>query len=196
MIKPTVDLFFNNAAADNTEDSTVVGGDDLHQTLDYAFKLLEQDRLLKLMKVLKRTILTKVLPLCTKVLDFDNGSLLELPSDTLNNILMDMVSFGEQEPYGVMGGTLIVNFSNTEYVMDNSDNSNTNLSFTKMGRFPLNTDITSTFELHLTLYPSNHVKNKVANLKRKFQGKPPITVVDQKFNLTKEKLYRSSRLIK
>jgi len=196
MIKPTVDLFFNNAAADNTKDSTVVGGDDLNQTLDYAFKLLEQDRLLKLMKVLKRTILTKVLPLCTKVLDFDNGSLLELPSDTLKNILVDMVSFGEQEPYGVMGGTLIVNFSKTEYVMENSDNSNTSLSFTKMGRFPLNPDITSTFELHLTLYPSNHVKNKVANLKRKFQGKPPVTVVDQKFNLTKEKLYRSSRLIK
>ena len=191
MIKPTVDLFFNNPAANNTKDSTVVVGDDLDQTLEYAFKILEQERLLKHKKVLKRTC-----PLCMKVLNFDNGSLLELPSDTLNNILEDMVNFGEHEPYGVMGGTLIVNFSKTEYVMDSSDNSNTCLSFTKMGRFPLNPDITSTFELHLTLYPSNHVKNKVANLKRKFLGKPPVTVVDQKFNLTKKKLYRSSCLIK
>eukprot|EP00092_Neocalanus_flemingeri_P038690 GFUD01042125.1.p1 GENE.GFUD01042125.1~~GFUD01042125.1.p1 ORF type:complete len:197 (+),score=46.16 GFUD01042125.1:227-817(+) len=191
MCKTTdVNLILNNIAVDTTKELTV-DGDDLDQDLDHAFKLLEQERFVKLMNVLKRTILAKVLPLCPKVLNLDNGSLLEMPSETLKNILGDMVHLGEQEPYGILGGTLMVNFGKTEYVTDNSDSVNSSSSFTKVGRFPLNPDITSTFELHLTFYPSTQVKHKVTNLLRRLQGKPPLLVVDQKFNLTKKKLYRS-----
>ena len=189
-----MNLNLNNTVV-NTKDCSETG-DDLDQTLDYAFKLLEQERLLKLMKVLKRTILGKVLPLCTKVLGLDNGSLLELPSKTLKNVLVDMVNLGEQEPYGVQGGTLILYFGNAEYIMDNSDNICNSLSFTRMGRFPLNMYITSTFELHLTIYPSTHLKHKLANLVRKLKGKPPKLVVGEKFTLTKKKLYRSPSHIK
>ena len=196
MIKPTVNLFINTTAVGTTEDCDDYADDNLDQALDDASKLLEQERSLKLMKILKLIILAQVLPLCTKICDLDNGSLLELPSDMMNNILKDMVNLGEQEPYGVPGGTLVVNIEKTEYVMNNSDNINTSLSLTKIGRFPLNPEITSTFELHLTLFPSTQLKHKFVNLMRKIQGKPPMLVVDQKFTLTKKKLYRSSSHIK
>ena len=47
----------------------------------------------------------------------------------------------------------------------------------------------STYQLHLTLQPTNQVKFKLANLVRKLQGKAAKLVVDNKFFLVKKKLY-------
>lgn len=193
-------LNIDNAVVDTFEEDFTISGDELDQTLDHAFKLLEQERLQKLKKGMKRTIFAKIIPLCNKVLDLDNGSTLELNYDTLDTILVDMINLGEREPYGVLGGTLFVNFGKNEFPSSSENNNSSGLRLTKIGRFPLNTDtrshVTSTFELHLTLYPSTHVKHKMANLMRKMQGKPPLLMVDHNFTLIKKKLYRSSCSIK
>lgn len=182
----------NHVSNCSVDAKDVVSGDDLDLTLEFAFKQFEQERFKSLMQVLKKTMLGKVIPRCTKVLNLDDGSLLDLHTDTLKSVLMDMVNLGEQEPYGVMGGTLIINFGNADSGIGNSDVINNSLSFTKIGRFPLNTSVTSTFELHLTLYPSTHVKHKVGNLIRKLKGRPTKLVVAEKYTLTKKKLYRSA----
>merc|ERR1719508_522163 len=68
----------------------------------------------------------------------------------------------------------------------------TNPSPIKIGRFPLDPTMVSTYELHLTMQPTNQVKLKLANLMRRLQGKKAKLVVDDKFSLVKKKLYRSS----
>ena len=184
-----------NHVSNNSDDAkdVVFVGDNLDLSLEVAFKQFEQERLNSLMQVLKKTMVGKVIPrCCSKVLGLDDGSLLDMPTDTLKSVLLDMVNLGEQEPYGIMGGTLILNFGNADCGSGNSDVINNSLSLTKIGRFPLNTSVVSTFELHLTLYHSTHVKHRVANLIRKLKGKPTKLVVGDKFTLIKKKLYRSA----
>jgi len=192
MCKPTMNPALNNSVDTEVDN---FAGDNLNNSLEDAFKLLEQERLISLMQVLRRTIIAKVIPCCTKVLDLE-GSLLELPGDMLKNMLLDMVHLGEQEPYGVKGGTLILKFGNAEPGIESLENPSETLNFTKIGRFPLNPAVTSTFELHLTLYPSTCVKHKLANFIRKLKGKPCKLVVGDKFSLTKKKLYRSPSHVK
>ena len=157
-------------------------GDDLIMTLDDAFKLLEQEQLETLTEELQGNFSSKVLPICAKMVYLEHGSLLDLSNDIMKKILVEMVGLGETEPYGVMGGTLVVN-----YVLETPDNISKS---TWIGRFPLKPELPSTFELHLTLFPSTQVKHRIANLMEKIQGKPCKLVIDQKFILTKKKLYR------
>ena len=166
---------FNTAKA-------AAAGDDLNLTLDDAFKLLEREQLENLTKELQGHFCTKVLPICAKMVHIEHGSLLDLPSDIMKKILVEMVALGEKEPYGVMGGTLVVNC-----VLETPANITKS---TRIGRFPLKPELPSTFELHLTLFPSTQVKHRIANLMEKIQGKPCKLVIDQKFILTKKKLYR------
>ena len=150
--------------------------------MDDAFKQLHQEQLEKLTKLLEGFFYTKVFPLFMKFVQLEHGSLLQLPCETSDKILVDMVTLGEEEPYGVMGGTLVLH-----YVYQNSGKINKS---TRIGLFSFKPDITSTFELHLTLYPSTDVKHKIANLIEKIQGKSNKLVIDQKFMLSKKKLYR------
>ena len=166
---------FNTAKA-------AAAGDDLNLTLDDAFKLLEREQLENLAKELQGHFCTKVLPICAKMVYLEHGSVLDLPSYIMKKILVEMVALGEKEPYGVMGGTLVVNC-----VLETPANITKS---TRIGRFPLKPELPSTFELHLTLFPSTQVKHRIANLMEKIQGKPEKIVIDQKYILTKKKLYR------
>ena len=121
---------------------------------------------------------------CWKVLELGPFVTLNMPTPILNQVLTKMVLLAEREPYGVRGGTLVVMFSPPP--------TSTNTSPIKIGRFPLDPTMVSTYELHLTLQPTNQVKLKLANLLRRLQGKQAKLVVDDKFTLVKKKLYRSS----
>ena len=175
MIKLNMKTFASKINEENANDN-------LDKMLDETFKLLEQEQMENLTQALNNHFLSKVLPLCVKVLDLELGSLLDLPGETLQQILCMMVFLGEKEPYGVKGGTLVVNFG---FESSNSDNKSM-----RIGRFPLRPDITSTFELHLTMHPSTLVKHQMANWLEKFQRKPQRIVIDKNFVLTKKKLYR------
>ena len=175
MIQPTMNNFACNINEENTSDN-------LDKMLDDAFKLSEQDQLQNLTQSLTQHFLSKVLPLCVKVLDLELGSLLDIPGDALQQILWEIVFQGEKEPYGVKGGTLVVNFE--------TDSSNSDNKIMRIGRFPLRPDITSSSELHLTMHPSTLVRHKMANWLEKFQRKPQRIVIDKNFVLTKKKLYR------
>ena len=148
MIKKNMNIFTSNINADTADDTDFE--DKLGLTLDDAFKQLHQEQLEKLTKLLEGFFYTKVFPLFMKFVHLEHGSLLQLPCETLDKILVDMVTLGEEEPYGVMGGTLVVH-----YVHRNSGKMNKS---TRIGLFSLKPDITSTFELHLTLYHSTDVK--------------------------------------
>ena len=180
-----VKLSINNSAEKVREDTK--------HALDAAFDLFEKERILDLTKLVKKKFIESVIPCCTKVHDLDsNGSLFEIPSGLLDNLCKDLIHLGEQEPYGVLGGTLILNFGSVvddaEIKEEQEDHS---VKFIKIGRFSLNPDVTSTFELHWSMFPSNKVKHKLANLARKLQGKPSKIVVSESYILVKKKLYRS-----
>lgn len=154
-----------------------------NQSLDDAFQHLEKERLAALFKILTRT-LNQVIYRCSKVLELGPQIMMDLPTPTLENILNQMVLLAEREPYGVRGGTLVVMFSPLPAL--------SNTAPIKIGRFQLDPTTVSTYELHLTLQPSNQLKLKLANLVRRLQGKAAKLVVDEKFSLVKKKLYRSS----
>ena len=121
------------------------------------------------------------------MLELGSSTMLSLPSPTMNKIVKQMVVLAEEEPYGVRGGTLVVMFSPPQ-------TSTTYPTLRKIGRFPMDPTMVSTYELHLTLQEACPVKLKLklANLFRKLQGKTAKLVVDEKFVLVKKKLYRSS----
>jgi len=169
---------YKNDAMESSEDT-------FHQSLDNAFQLLEKERLAGLMKILTRTITKQVLYRCSKVLELGPLVTMDLPTHTLNHILNQMVLLAEREPYGVRGGTLVVLFGPPRTTP-------TSPSPVKIGRFPLDPTMVSTYELHLTLQPTDKVKLKLANLMRRIQGKQAKLVVDENYSLEKKKLYRSS----
>lgn len=189
MVKLTLGNIFNcfsrtSNVPDDTEDT-------INDDLDAAFEHLKKERMLKLTEVVKKIIREKIIPRSTKLVGFDNGSVLEMSSNLMNNLVGDLVNLGEQEPYGVMGGTLILNFGNV--IKDKSFKGDEIQSpkFIKIGNFPLGENLVSTFELHLTLFPCNKFKHKVENLIRKLKGKPSKIMVCERFTLTKKKLYRT-----
>ena len=116
--------------------------------------------------------------------------------DLLNNLASELVYLGEQEPYGVMGGTLILNFGSIIKERSTKGAEIESPKFIKIGNFPLEENLVSTYELHLTLFPCNKFKHKVENLIRKLRGKPAKIVVCERFSLTKKKLYRTPFLAK
>ena len=159
-------------------------------SLDNAFEFIEYERVNKLRRNLKRLFKSKVLPVCSKTMNLDSGSALEVQEDSLDDIIDDMINLGEEEPYGVNGGVLVVHFgSNEEDLTEMGNNVNDNQIPVRIGKFEISSRTISTFQLHLTLIPSTNLKHKMANLVRRFQAKPPIMVVDQRFKLTKKKLY-------
>jgi len=164
--------------------------------IDSAFELFEKERLLDLSNEVKKTMREKILPRCTKVLSLGSGSSVEVSEDTLNNVVSELVLLGEQEPYGVMGGTLILNYGSILKEKSEKGKESQVPKIVKIGKFPLGLGLASTFELHLTLYPSNHVKHKLVNLIRKLKGEPLKTVICERFTMTKKKLYRSPSHIK
>jgi len=151
--------------------------------LDELFKDLEMERLADFVNRMTR-FMKQVLTRCSKVLDLGSSTILSLPAPIMNRIVKQMVVLAEEEPYGVRGGTLVVMFSPPQ-------TSPTHPTL-KIGRFPMDPTVVSTYELHLTLQEACPVKLKLANLFRKLQGKAAKMVVDEKFGLVKKKLYRSS----
>ena len=114
-------------------------------------------------------------------------SSLVIPEDTLHVLIGDMINLGEQEPYGVNGGTLVVHFGTNDFVeISNKENNNVQEI---IGKFNVCPNTITTFQLHLTVSPSTNMKHKMMNLMRRFQAKTPVLVVDQKFKLTKHCLY-------
>jgi len=181
----------------NTVDKAtdVVDVDDVNgksfDDIDSAFELFEKERLLHLSNEVKKTMREKIIPRCTKVLSLGSGSSVEVSEDTLNNVVSELVLLGEQEPYGVMGGTLILNYGSILKEKSEKGKESQVPKIVKIGKFPLGLGLASTYELHLTLYPSNHVKHKLVNLIRKLKGEPLKTVICERFTMTKKKLYRS-----
>merc|ERR1719427_328436 len=155
----------------------------LNQALDELFKDLELERLTDLVNIMTR-FMKQVLTRCSKVLELGSSTILSLPFTTMNRIVKQMVVLAEEEPYGVRGGTLVVMFSPPQ--------TSPTYPTIKIGMFPMDPTVVSTYELHLTLKEACPVKLKLANLFRKLQGKAAKMVVDEKFGLVKKKLYRSS----
>jgi len=154
-----------------------------NQSLENAFEHLEKERLAALKEILTRTLI-QVLFRCSKVLEIDNTTCLDLPKKTLDQILTKIILLAEREPYGVRGGTLVVLFS---FSPDQAP--------VKIGRFQLDPSKVSTYELHLTLRCLDQMKLKLKNMLRKLQGKQPKFVVDDEFLLVKKKLYRSPAVL-
>ena len=99
-----------------------------------------------------------------------------------NQIITQLVLLAEMEPYGISGGTIVVLFKPPP--------TTTITCPVKIGRFPLDPTLVSTYELHLTLESSKKIEFNLANLISRLQGKKAKLVVD-KFSLVKKKLYRS-----
>jgi len=137
----------------------------------------EQERFNNLLNALGNTVFKQVLRRMEKILEV--GEVLISPT-TATSILKDLILFGEREPYGVRGATLVVTFSDRVGGVK------------KMGRFPLDSSVTSTYELNLNLVEDRNIKVKLENLVRKMTGQTPLVFVGPKFKLEKKKLYRSS----
>merc|ERR1719228_967927 len=188
----SISNLFNSVdkATDVSVDADDVNGK-AFDDIDSAFELFEKERLLDLSNEVKRTMRERIIPRCTKVLNLGSGSSVEVSEDTLDNVVSELVLLGEQEPYGVMGGTLILNYGSILKEKSEKGNESQIPKIVKIGKFPLGLGLASTFELHLTLYPSNHVKHKLVNLIRKLKGEPTKMVICERFTMTKKKLYRS-----
>jgi len=189
----SISNLFNSVdkATDVSVDVDDVNGKSIDD-IDSAFELFEKERLLDLSNEVKKTMRERIIPRCTKVLSLGSGSSVEVSEDTLDNVVSELVLLGEQEPYGVMGGTLILNYGSILKEKSEKGNESQIPKIVKIGKFPLGLGLASTFELHLTLYPSNHVKHKLVNLIRKLlKGEPTKMVICERFTMTKKKLYRS-----
>ena len=184
-----------NVTEEETDNRLGLG--DLDVGLDLAFKLMEEKRIEELRKMLWKLFTSKVIPLCSKNLRLDAGSVLEFQEDALELIINDMIRLGESEPCGINGGMIVINFGGEERHLtmeamsgDASGEGSDQEGPVRLGMVPICTDNIAIYELHLTLIPSSNIKHKMANLFRRFQAKPPALVVDQKFKLVKKKLYQ------
>jgi len=188
-----MELSASNAVVVSTNNAAVEGylGDDFDYSMENAFKQLAKERSFELMEELKTSFYNRIIPRFIKVLNLDSRSLFELPKSTLLKVLKGMVTLGEQEPYGVKGGTLVVNFGGAGMVVGEDDDEEVDAnSLTNVGKFPLNSSVISTFELELILFPSTAFRHKLENLIRKLKGKSSKVVIRDEFILKKKKLYR------
>ena len=158
-----------------------------HNDLNEAFKFIEKERDCCLREALRTLLLSKVIPECSTNMSLDN--VLMIPDETVDAIIGDMINLGEQEPYGVNGGTIVVHFGNSEKDLAELSKKENNNFQEIVGKFKVNPNTITTFQLHLTLIPSTNMKHKMMNLMRRFQAKTPIMVADQKFKLSKHCLY-------
>ena len=92
------------------EDSDSGLGADLDTSLELAFRLVQEERAEKLRARLRGFLRAAVLPLVAASLGLDAGSVVEVPEEALEEITAAMVQLGEQEPYGIDGGTLLVHW--------------------------------------------------------------------------------------
>lgn len=145
---------------------------------------LAEEEILALSKMFEDTLMKQVLSRCQKVLELESELIID--SALLSVMFNKLVSLSEWEPYGVRGGTLVVMFSPSPAVEPP----------VKVGRFPLDPSVVSTFELHLVIQVSTAVSDRIklslSNLVRKMGGRQTQVMIDSKFSLTKKKLYRSS----
>ena len=178
------------------ETDSGLGREDLDVGLDLAFKLMEEKRIEELRKMLWKLFTSKVIPFCSKNLRLDAGSVLEFQEGALELIISDMIRLGESEIYGINGGVIVINFGEDERHLTAGEMSGdasgvrSDQGPVRLGQLPICTDNIPIYELHLTLIPSTNIVHKMANLFRRFQAKPPVLVVDQKFKLVKKKLYQ------
>lgn len=154
----------------------------LNQSLDSAFSIMEMERLNIRMR---STLAKQVMVRSSKVLELGPGTSLVLAPATLNTILQQIVILAAPEPSGVRGGTLVVLF-------EPPHPANRQGPPVKIGRYPMDPGMVSTFELHLTLQVGRHIRQRLADLVRRMQGKSVTMQVDHQFLLIKKKLYRSS----
>jgi len=141
------------------------------------YQYWEEERLSMLLSALSKTVMKSVAKAVAKVMEV---SKVILPQEASWKMLQEMVILGEQEPYGVRGGTLVV------LLMDRLGKVH------KICRFPLDPDTISTYEIQLTLHEDKHFKSKFAAFIRRLSGKLPQLDIDQHYELRKKKLYRSS----
>ena len=149
------------------------------QELDSAFKNLEEERLKELHKKLRKFFTTKVVPLCNKNLNADDESTLRFVKGTIKCIISDMIKLGENELCGIDGGLVVINLGG-----DLSD-----LKPTRIGVLPINHEFCPSYELHLTLIPSNDMKYKMENMLRRLYAMTPLIIVDQRYKLIKKQIY-------
>lgn len=146
---------------------------------------LAEENLSNLKTIFQGTIINQVLDRCCQVLQTQTDMLID--KGFANEIFDKLVSLSELEPYGVRGGTLVVLFSPSP-----------DQPTVKVGRFPLDPSIVSTFELHLGIQVSTSVSQRMrlsfSNLFRKLGGRPTQVLIDPKFSLTKRKLWRRSTI--
>jgi len=150
---------------------------DNNNNTDNVYQYWEEERLSTLLAALSVTVMRAVVKCVAKVMEV--GEVM-VPPETCRMMLQEMVTLGEREPYGVRGGTLVVLF------VDRLGKPH------KIGRFPLDPDTISTYEIQLTLHEDKHFKVKFAALVRRLSGQSPQLAVDPHYELRMKKLYRSS----
>ena len=148
------------------------------EELESAFRNLEEERHRELCKTLRKFITTKVVPLCIKNQKAHDESILRFVKGTIKCIISDMIKLAENEPSGIDGGLVVINLGG-----DSSD-----LKPTRIGVLPINHEFFPTFELHLTLLPSNDMKYKMENMLRRLHAMPSLKIVDHKYKLIKKQL--------
>ena len=153
------------------------------EELDIAFKNMEDERLEELRSTLWQFFSTKVVPLCSKNLKADNEAILKFMKGTITCIVNDMLELGENEPCGINGGIIVVNLRGGSSDVQND------LRPLRLGKLPISHKFFPTYELQLTLIPSNDLKYKMENMLRRFQAMPPLIVIDQKYELVKKQMY-------
>ena len=153
------------------------------EELDIAFKNMEDERLEELRSTLWQFFSTKVVPLCSKNLKADNEAILKFMKGTITCIVNDMLKLGENEPCGINGGIIVVNLRGGSSDVQND------LRPLRLGKLPISHKFFPTYELQLTLIPSNDLKYKMENMLRRFQAMPPLIVIDQKYKLVKKQMY-------
>ena len=152
--------------------------EDTSDNIDQVMELMRRERRANLVLDLHNIFKTQIFLLFKKILSLETEAEIVLDQRTLDSLVSDMIKLGDQEPGGVRGGALVVNFVNVSQEM------------LRVGKFLLGTDTTPTFELHLTLRSSTNVLHRMANLVKRMQSRPAEMFLDEKYKLEKRKLYR------
>ena len=146
--------------------------------IDLVKEMMRRERSANLVSDLINIFKSDILSICKKALELEPESEMLLEDRILDVIISDIIRLGEKEPYGVLGGIIVVHF-----VRGSGD-------VKRIGKFAINSNTIPTFELHLRLASSTNLLHKMSNLMKRMQARPPLLFVDEKFQLDKVKLYR------